>query len=313
MRPGFAVALLLLLLLAGCLAPGGGGPPPTPTPNATYTPAKLKYLLLDHYGEDRFFYCDPDYYPVARGDEQERAIEAFPAIRNETEVFSAITARKGLRPPYSDDDKLTIYREYKKLWAIPLEPAGDGTYRFALQLGSMGEGQRVSGILRTDGVILNQQAENVVLTCPICLAGETRIDTPSGPVPVKDIRMGMMVWSPRPDGNLEAVPVLTVGKTRVPPGHRLVHLRLSDGRDLLASPGHPTLDGRTIGSLTMGEGVDGATVIAKDTAPPGEEFTYDLLPAGETGGYRANGIPLRSTLYQGSCHAHPSPGGITPG
>jgi hypothetical protein len=293
MRPGFVILLLCAALAAGCLTPGGG---PPPTPNTTYTPTQLKYLLLDHYGEDRFFFCDPDYYPVARGDEPERAVAAFPAIRNETGVFSAITARKGLRPPYSDDDKLIIYREYKKLWAIHLEPAGDGTYRFSLQLGTMGEGQRVSGIIRSDGVILNQQAENAVLTCPICLAGETLIDTPAGPVPVKDIGVGMIIWSPLPGGTREAVPVLRVGKARVPPGQRLVHLRLSDGRELLASPGHPTLDGRVLGSLAVGEGLDGAAVISTGLVPPGGAFTYDILPAGKTGGYWADRIPLKSTL-----------------
>jgi hypothetical protein len=296
MRPGFIILLICIALTAGCLTSGGGGPPP-PTPNATHTEAQLKYLLLDHYGEDRFFFCDPDYYPVARGDEPERAVAAFPAIRNETGVFSAITARKGLRPPYSDDDRLIIYREYKKLRALHLEPAGDGTYRFSLQLGTMGEGERVSGIIRSDGVILNQQAENAVLTCPICLAGETLIDTPSGPVRVKDIGVGMIIWSPRLDGTREAVPVLRVGKIRVPPGHRLVRLQLSDGREISASPGHPTLDGRTLGSLAVGDRVDGAAVIGTATVPPGGEFTYDVLPAGETGGYWAGGIPLKSTLW----------------
>jgi hypothetical protein len=293
--PSAITLMITALLLAGCLAPGGGGPPPTP--NATYTPAELKYLLLDHYGEDRFFYCDPDYYPVARDDEQEKAIAAFPAIKNDNEVFSAITARKGLHPSYSDDDKLIIYREYKKLQAIPLEPSGDGTYSFSLRLGTMGKGQRVSGIIRSDGVILSEHTENAILTCPICLAGETLIDTPSGPVPVKDLHEGMMVWTLSLDGTWEAVPVLLAGKTRVPPGHQLVRIRLSDGREILASPGHPATDGRALGSLAVGDRVEGATVIGADTVPYGGEFTYDILPAGGTGGYRANGIPLRSTLF----------------
>jgi len=295
MIPRYLVLLLFTILLAGCLAPGGGGPPPTPT--ATYTQAELKYLLLDHYGEDRFFYCDPDYYPVARDDEQERAIAAFPAIKNDTEAFSAITARKGLHPPYSDDDKLVIYQEYKKLWAIPLEPAGDGTYRFSLQLGTMGKGQRVSGIIRSDGVILSEQSENAILTCPICLVGETLIDTPSGPMPVKEIRDGMLVWSLRLDGTREAVPVLLAEKNRAPPGHRVVLLRLSDGRELSASPGHPTMDGRTLGSLAKGDELDGVMVISANLVPLAGEFTYDILPAGGTGGYWANGIPLKSTLF----------------
>ena len=83
----------------------------------------LKYLLLDHYGEDGFFFCDPDYYPISRGDEQAKAIETFPATRNSTDEFDAILNRTGLQPPFSDEAKLTIYREHKRLQAIPLTPA----------------------------------------------------------------------------------------------------------------------------------------------------------------------------------------------
>jgi hypothetical protein len=39
-------------------------------------------------------------------------------------------------------------------------------------------------------------------------------------------------------------------------------------------------------------------VIGADLVLFSEEFTYDILPAGETGGYWANGIPLESTLFQ---------------
>jgi hypothetical protein len=294
MRACLCILLLCITLAANCLAPGGGGP--APTPGTTHSMAGLKYLLLDYYGEDHFFFCDPDYYPVARDNEQERATETFPAIVNETGVLSAITARKDLHPPFSDEDKLVIYREFKKLNAISLGPAGNGTYSFSLQLGTRGEGRRVSGMIRSDGVILNGQSENVVLTCPICLAGGTLIDTLAGPVPVEDIREGMIVWSPRRDGAMEAAPVLRTGKTRVPPGHQLVRIRLSDGRELSASPGHPTLDGRKLGSLMAGGRLDGATVTGADLVPNAGEFTYDILPAGETGGYRANGILLASTL-----------------
>ncbi|MDD1667871.1 MAG: Hint domain-containing protein [Methanomicrobiales archaeon] len=298
MRSGLVLLVILLCtaLAAGCLAPGGNGPPPTP--NATYTQAQLKYLLLDHYGEDQFFYCDPDYWPVVRGDEAGKAVALFPQIVDESSTFQAIVARKGLLPPYSNETKLIIYREYKKLGAIPLEPAGDGIYRFSLRLGSSrgDEGRQVSGIVRGDGTILSEQSERAILTCPICLAGETLIDTPSGPIRVKDIQAGTMVRSPRPDGIPEAVPVLLTGRTRVPPGNQLVRIRLSDGRELLASPGHPTLDGRTLGSLAAGDALDGATVTGADLEPSTEEFTYDILPAGGTGWYLANGIPLGSTL-----------------
>ena len=294
MRPGFIILVFCIALATGCLAPSGSGPPPTP--NVSYTPAQLKYLLLDQYGGSRFFFCDPDYYPIARGDERERAIETFPLIKNETGIFPVITARKGLQPPFSDDAKLIIYQEYKKLQAISLEPVADGRYTFSLQVRINDEGRRVSGVIRSDGTILIEESENTILTCPICVAGDTLIDTPSGPVQVKDIRAGTIVWSPRLDATWEAVPVLLVGKIRVPPCHRFVHLELADGRVLNASPGHPALDGRTLGSLATGDEVDGATVTATYPLIIPEAFTYDILPAGETGGYRANGIPLKSTL-----------------
>jgi len=310
MKSAFALLLCCSLLLAGCLAPGGSGPTPTPTPVTTYTPAQLKYLLLDNYGESRYFYCDPDYYPVARPGEQERAFEIFPAIQNETGVFAAITSRLGLHPPFTDGAKLTIYREYKKLNAIPLASSTDNTYSFTLRLGTREEGQQVTGIIRSDGVILSSQSENAVLTCPICLSGETLIDTLSGPVPVKDIREGNLIWTIGRDGTMEPAAVLRVEKTRVPDGHRLVRLRLSDGRDLLASPGHPLLDGRALGSLGVGDEVDGAAVTGVTLVASGGGFTYDILPAGATGGYWANGIPVKSTLFSdtGKTHDTPFPG-----
>jgi Hint domain len=297
MKPAFGILLLCTALLAaGCLAPGGGGPTSTPTPMTTLTPAQLKYRLLDNYGESRFFFCDPDSYPVARGDEQARAIETFPLIANETGVLAAITARKGLQAPFSDGAKLVIYREYKKLNAIPLEPAGDGTYTFSLRLGNTTAGVQVSGTIRNDGTILGERFETAFLTCPICLTRGTLIDTPAGPVPVENIREGMTVWTFKPAGEREAVPVLKVKKIRVQDGYPMVHLSLSDGRELFASPGHPLPDGRTLGSLAVGDGVDGAAVIGADLVPYGGGFTCDILPAGESGGYWANGIPLKSTF-----------------
>ena len=311
MRSVFAILLVSTLLLAGCLGPGGGPTPTpaaTPAPNASYSPAQLKYILLDHYGEDRFFYCDPDYYPVGRGDEAERAVAIFPTIQNETGVFSAIVARKGLQPPYSNETKLVIYREYKKSRAIPLEPAPDGTYTFSLELGTTGQGQLVSGIITSDGTILREASEQTVLTCPICLPGETLIDTPEGPVPVKDILAGMTVWTADKSGARIAVPVLRIARTRAPAFHKLVRLRLSDDRELFASPGHPLMDGRYLGTLTPGDRVDGASVIGADSVPYDGEFTYDILPAGDTGSYWANGIPVGSTLFRA-----PVPGLSKPG
>ncbi len=282
---GFAV------LVAGCISPGG--PPPS---NVTYSAPQLKYVLLDHYNESWFFYCDPDYYPVARGDELEKAVETFPAIENNTALFSAIVDRKGISPPYTNQSKLIIYREYKKLNAIPLIPLTNDIYSFVIQLQLPDGGERVTGVIATNGTILEEHHEDAFLTCPICLGQGTMIDTPGGQVAVEDLAAGDVVWSFDGKGMQVAVPVLMTGKTAVPASHRMVCLRLSDGRNVSVSPGHPTTDGRTIDMLSPGDELDGATVTGVEYAPCTGDTTYDILPAGDTGYYRANRIPLSSTL-----------------
>lgn len=294
--PRLALSFTLLtmtILLAGCMAPGMNGPPPA---NETYSPSELRYILLDSHNESLFFFCDPDYYPVSRDDEQERALAAFPVIRDNKEEFGVIIARKGLEPPFTNESVLTIYREHKKLDAIPLVPAGSMRYAFSLQLKDREEGRRVSGIIRTDGVILEEHSGPVFLTCPICLASGTLIDSPNGPVPVEVVKAGMIVWTEDTDGSRSGVTVLRTSRTRVPEGHWFVRLRLSDGREITASPGHPTADKRAVGSLMTGDKLDGAVVTGVETRLSDEEFTYDILPSGETGTYWADGILLASTL-----------------
>jgi hypothetical protein len=285
--------LTMVILLAGCLAPGMNGPPQT---NETYSPTELRYILLDSHNESLFFFCDPDYYPVSRDEEQERALAAFPVIRDNTEEFDEIISRKGLEPPFTNESILTIYREHKKLDAIPLVPAGNERYAFSLQLREREEGRRVSGIIRTDGVIVEEHSGPVFLTCPICLPSGTLIDSPNGPVAVEEVRAGMIVWTEYANGSRRAVTVLYTSRIRVPEGHPFVRLRLSDGREITVSPGHPTVDKRAIGSLRIGDQLDGAVVTGLESRPSPEEFTYDILPSGEAGTYRANGVLLASTL-----------------
>jgi hypothetical protein len=119
-------------------------------------------------------------------------------------------------------------------------------------------------------------------------------------VRVTDVKPGMLVWTASAGGSRIAEPVLEIGNTQVPAGHLMVHLVLADGRELLASPGHRTADGSQLGSLAVGERVDGSTIKQWDLVPYSGDHTYDLLPAGPTGQYWANGILLSSTLaHQG--------------
>lgn len=132
--------------------------------------------------------------------------------------------------------------------------------------------------------------------CPICLAGSTLIDTPLGEVAVKDMRVGMALWTVDNAGNRVSGVVLKTSKVPVSPSHRMVHLTLADGRELFVSPGHPTSDRRTAGDLLAGERYDGAVITGVDRVSYGEGATYDVLPSGETGFYFANGILMDSTL-----------------
>src|SRR6266446_5034334 len=118
----------------------------------------------------------------------------------------------------------------------------------------------------------------------------------NGDVRVTNVRSGMLVWTADSDGTRVAAPVVEVGSMEVPSGHLMVHLRLADGRELLASPGHRTSDGRPLGTLARGDKVDGSIVTTSELVPYAGERTYDVLPAGATGSYWANGILLASTL-----------------
>src|SRR4029079_4438366 len=93
--------------------------------------------------------------------------------------------------------------------------------------------------------------------CPICLARGTRIATPSGDVAGEELKGGDIVWT-IDAGARVAVPLAEVGSTPVPSTHRVVELRLSDGRAVDVSPGHPTADGRSVGDVRAGGGSGGA-------------------------------------------------------
>jgi hypothetical protein len=134
--------------------------------------------------------------------------------------------------------------------------------------------------------------------CPICLASNTRIATPDGDVNVKDLKIGMVVWSPDAQGKKVARSIINLTRTPVPASHKVVHLVLSDGREAWVSPNHPIMNGQSVGALSVGDAYDGANVVSAELVPYWDDATYDLLPDGETGAYWADGILLESTLRE---------------
>jgi hypothetical protein len=287
------LAALVAVFVVGC-----GSPPPAPV-GAPLTITRLKFAVIDSVGLPAF--CDRDFYPIAReGGEQASAIATYPQIQADSELYSAIIEHEKLSTTdVNDQEKLIIYRAYKNLNALTLNQSGDA-YAFSFRAhpaSGAATYSLVTGTVRVDGVVtVSSSTPTGAPNCPICLAAATRISTPNGDVRVTEIKPGMLVWTPGVDGERVAAPVLEVGSIEVPAGHLMVHLVLADGRELLASPGHRTADGRQVGLLARGNSLDGSTITTWELVPYAGDRTYDILPAGPTGRYWANGILLSSTL-----------------
>jgi hypothetical protein len=317
---GLLVALAAAAILVACSAAGTSGTStdvspsvaassspvasrsvaPAPTGGALAR-ADLDYRLVDALG--LLWFCDPDQHPVARDDEEALAEDRFDEIRRDGNTFAAIVDRLALEgSSFDSDDKLAIYREWKMLQAISLEPAGADGFAFdylARPAEGGTTGTRSTGTISTDGELQVDHAEKAPApACPICLARGTMIETPAGAVAVEDLRLGQQVWSFDAAGRRIHVPILRLGSMAAPEDHRVIRLRLDDGRQVTASPSHPLADGRRLGDVGVGDGVDAAIATSITVLPYGGERTYDLLPAGPTGLYLAGGIPMASTLHR---------------
>lgn len=305
--------ILVIGLVAACGSAGaspGGTPGPTTAPGATILPAptggaalnagQLRLLVMERFGER--WYCDPDQYPVAHGTEQERAIARFDEMVAEGEIYRAVAAKLGINVSgaVTDAQKVAIYRVWKVALSIPFDSVGDGRYRFdylAAPADGGAQGLRTAGIVNADGsMVIEQQVAASEPVCPICLARGTTIDTPTGPVAVQDLRLGDPIWTLDADGRRVAGTVIAVGSTTAPPDHRVIRLTLADGRSVTASPGHPLADGRTFGSLAIGDLVDGSPIVALVSLAYSGGETFDLVASGATGIYLSDGIALGSTL-----------------
>src|SRR5438128_4057600 len=289
--------LALAVLVVATVACGSAAhAPAVGTPLNT---TQLKFAVMDSVGKP--VYCDPDFYPIARtGGEEANAVSTYPQIKSDAETYVAIVAHERLPAgDLTDAQKLVVYRAWKLLRAVTLTQAGAG-YWFQYRVQSKGGSaayEMVSGTVRVDGVVtVGSRMPSGPPNCPICLAASTMIATPNGPVRVTDVRVGTIVWTKAADGSRVAASVIQIGSIEAPAAHRMVHLFLADGREQLVSPGHKTADGRPVGTLRAGDRLDGSTINRLELVPYAGGRTYDLLPAGATGHYWANGILLSSML-----------------
>ena len=282
------------------------GPSPTPVPatpiptlpSSNFSPTGLKYRVLDQFPD--FFFCDPDFYPIAREDEMVLAQQRFAELQANEEEFQAILNHNNLSgtASFTDEQKLLIYREHKRLNAVFFEVVGD-KYQFQIQTGAEGQqGSFITGTIDANGSIEIQKQESSFPSCPICLAAGTLIDTPRGAVAVEHLQIGDPVWTMNGAGERVPGKILNLGHVNVPATHQVIHVILSDGRELYASPGHPTAEGKVLGDLKVGDLLDGMYVLLIERLPYAGLATYDLLPSGDTGLYWANGILMDSTLAE---------------
>jgi hypothetical protein len=122
------------------------------------------------------------------------------------------------------------------------------------------------------------------------------IATPSGEVPIEDLRVGDLIYSLEAD-QIRIVALVKVARTAVY-RHQVMRVRMSDGSVLEISGPHPTADGRRLSDLAVGDIVDGRTVVESELVPYSHAFTYDILPDSSTGSYVAEGLWMGTTLVQ---------------
>lgn len=314
----FCIALGVLgILLPSCaISPTTSIPPPiAPTRAATVpaatallpsraatvsvlplSPTQLKYRLAAEFG--KIFFCDRDVYPIGREVSDQEIAERVAQLQQNVEEYQAILEHLQFEnsAALSPVQKRAMDDERKMLEAIQLQPEGN-QYSFHLQIADdKASGFAIEGTLSNTGAIAVTKREPIITTCPICLDGATRIDTANGALPVRELKTGMRVWTLDARGTRTLAVIVGTVKRSVPMNTSMVHLVLADGRALIVSANHPTTDGRIVGDLARGEIYDGARVVSVERVPLNGDETYDILPAGETGAYWANGVLLASTL-----------------
>ena len=278
---------MLVLALTACGSVKYGGV------SQSLTTPDLKYRLIDTIGAPLF--CGP---PVVRMPSDDEASQEVAALRSQDATsFDAIVHHEKLDAAHltADDDR-RIVQQVQVLQALPLQADGQ-VFRFDYIAGRPSP-EHVVGTIDDHGVISLESHDPTPFPgrggCPICLAATTRIGTPDGPILVSDLRAGMLVWTVDA-GKRVAAPIAIVRYTPAPFGHRVIRVVLADGRAVVASPGHPTGDGRRVGELNPGDLLDGSRIVAMDVLPYAGD-TWDLLPLSSTGTYWADGVLLGSTL-----------------
>ncbi len=143
-----------------------------------------------------------------------------------------------------------------------------------------------------------------------CMPNTARILTSQGEKQIDNIQIGDSVYTfNNIDGKFLA-PIIQVNKILVQKDYIMTKITLEDGRSIQASPKHPIPIERDYATssknqyeellfseIKIGDHIDRTRVVFIEFVNYNGGFTYDILPAGESGYYWADGILVGSTLY----------------
>ena len=107
---------------------------------------------------------------MREGQEEQNALDQFPSIKADTNEFSAILKYLSMsnKAEYTNEEKLLIYRQHKKLTlGVQMTASGD-VYSFTLRVGET-QGERIEGTITPSGKIRVLKREPSFNTYPICL------------------------------------------------------------------------------------------------------------------------------------------------
>jgi hypothetical protein len=151
-----------------------------------------------------------------------------------------------------------------------------------------------------DGTLLYKYSDREFRGTPNrckCLPPSTLITTPNGDVAIHQLKENDIVLTTNLKGEAVEAPIKITNKVLVSEVHSMIVFELADGRKLQVTAEHPSaIVSKSIDQYCIGEEIDGSVIIQKSVVIYNEEYTYDILPAGETGYYWANGILIGSTL-----------------
>ena len=201
-----ALGAVFVFVAACSSAPGGGTPGaspgptiiPAPSGGAPLTAGQLRLLLIDTFGPHLVLRSGR---LSGRASATSRTARWRDSPRCRPRATSTSTSRRSSGSissgPVTDAQKLAIYQVWKVALSIPLDPIGDGSYRFDYLAQGTGpapgaaEGLRTGGTIDSTGKItIDQQVPTGEPMCPICLARGTLIDTPNGEIAVDALRLG---------------------------------------------------------------------------------------------------------------------------